>query len=124
MGWNVLEVIKYTATNTLKPQKYTPQMSELNGIWIKLNKLVCLLWPQIHGNLPSVSQDDRCEPPSPLGTLKALCRLGVSMPYPPLQFYRQGIEARVRILKAQAWAELPCLPEPCGRLQVTSALRH
>lgn len=41
MGWNVLEVIKYTATNTLKPQKYTPQMNELNGIWIKLNKLVC-----------------------------------------------------------------------------------
>lgn len=102
MGWNVLDVIKYTATNTLKPQKHTPQMSELNGIWIKLNKLLGLLWPQIHGNLPSVSQDDRCEPPSPSRDPESTLQVGVSMPHPPLQFYRQGIEARVRILKAQA----------------------
>lgn len=77
MGWNVLEVIKYTATNTLKPQKHTLQMSELNGIWIKLNKLrfVCsglkfiVIFPQ-PPKTTGVSHHLHLE------TLKALCRLG------------------------------------------------
>lgn len=86
-------------------------MSELNGIRIKLNKLrfVCsglkliVIFPQ-PPQMTGVSHHLHLE------TLKALCRLGVSMPLPPLQLYRGGIEARVRILKARAWAELPCTP--------------
>lgn len=108
-------------------------MSELNGIRIKPNKLrfvssglkLIVIFPQ-PPKMTGVSHHLHLE------TLKALCRLGVSMPLPPLKLYRGGIEARVRILKARLGQNYPAplwqeagdiCPEALGSQQ-TEPLTH